>query len=356
LSGEVRAGGTLTAPKVNGTLEPQSIALTVTGLAQPLHDIDGRVAFNDRRVTIDNLIAHDRDGSIKVNGTIDLAEDGEINAKIAVRADEFPIRQQGQIAGEIDAKINVGVRMTDTRTRVDVTLSNGGLIKLGALRDSAALEYRKADPADLTPRVEVPDGQIDPKGTVYRNEARVDIWPGETSGIIGVTQDWEFSELLTKQGSVLGGADRNGQIRWTVTVAGDHLVNKDDFTLTEALTGEHALCSDTISGIRIYERYGPSTAQQREITGELTSTTISSSSGAFEVQFAIKDDSDFEFQPSDYLYLIQYDTCATTDGLPESGTTLTLKRGCPRSIVPACSIAKLPLLPRSEPVTRSIAT
>jgi translocation and assembly module TamB len=152
LSGEVRAGGTLADPKVNGTLEPERIALTVTGLAQPLHDIDGRVAFSNRRVTIDNLIAHDRDGSIKVNGTIDLAENSEINATIAVRADEFPIRQQGQIAGEIDAKIDVGVRMTQTRTRVDVTLLDASAWLLGGqLRKGISLDEH---PDIVDPRAE----------------------------------------------------------------------------------------------------------------------------------------------------------------------------------------------------------
>lgn len=164
-----------------------------------------------------------------------------------------------------------------------------------------------------------PDGQIDPQGTVYENEATVDVW-GESSGVIGVTQDWAFTGQVSKQGSVLGGGDRNGAIRWTVTVAGDHLDGKDGFTLSESLTGEHEMCAATIDGIRVFERYGPSTTQQREITGDLDATTVSSSASGFEVEFAIADGSDFEFLPSDFLYVIQYETCATTDGLPEGGT------------------------------------
>ena len=164
-----------------------------------------------------------------------------------------------------------------------------------------------------------PDGMIDPVGTVYENEAVVDVW-GESSGVIGVEQDWSFSDVVSKQGSVLGGGERNGTIRWTVTVAGDHLVGKDGFTLAESLSGEHEVCASTISGIRVFEQYGPSSTLRQEITGELTATTVSSSADAFEVAFAIASGSDFEFRPSDSLYLIQYDTCATTDGLPEAGT------------------------------------
>lgn len=177
--------------------------------------------------------------------------------------------------------------------------------------------------ADVTYRITydtcTPDGQIDPRGTVYENEATVDVF-GESSGVIGVTQDWELSDAVSKQGSVLGGADRNGRIRWTVTVAGDHLQGKDSFSLSDALSGAHEVCAGTIDGIRVFERYGPSSAQQREITGELTVTTDSSAADAFDVEIAVADGSDFAFRPSDYMYLVQYVTCATTDGLPEAGT------------------------------------
>lgn len=176
---------------------------------------------------------------------------------------------------------------------------------------------------DVTYRVKyetcTPDGLIDPQGTIYENEATIDVF-GESSGIIGVGQDWAFTGQVNKQGSVLGGADRNGKIGWTVTVAGDHFAGKDSFTLTEALTGEHEVCADTVGNMRVFERYGPSTARQREITSELVTTTVSSTSSAFEVEFSIADGSDFVFQPSDYFYLIQYKTCATTDGLPNAGT------------------------------------
>ncbi|WP_309105043.1 DUF5979 domain-containing protein [Microbacterium sp.] len=164
-----------------------------------------------------------------------------------------------------------------------------------------------------------PDGEIDPTGTVYENEATVDIW-GESSGVVGVTQDWSFTGQIDKQGTVLGGADRNGKVLWTVTVAGDHLVGQDEVSVSEVLSGPHALCTDTISGIRVFERYGPSSNLQTEITGELDVTTVSSSATGFEVLLTIAGDSDFAFKPSDHLYLIQYRTCATTDGLPEAGT------------------------------------
>ncbi|MGO2110874.1 MAG: DUF5979 domain-containing protein [Pseudoclavibacter sp.] len=163
-----------------------------------------------------------------------------------------------------------------------------------------------------------PDEQIDPKGTEYTNEATVDIFP-VSSGVIGVTQDWEFTADVTKWGNVLGGADRNGTIKWSVTVAGDFLTDKDGFDFGDTLTGDHAVCEDTITGIRVFERYGPSWSKARDITDMLSITQTPSSDEDFAVRVDVSDDS-FAFQPSNTLYDIEYFTCATTDGLPEGGT------------------------------------
>jgi len=162
-----------------------------------------------------------------------------------------------------------------------------------------------------------PDGQIDPEDTVYTNEASIDVW-GETSGVIGVSPDpWHID--LVKTGSVLGGGDRNGKIAWSVIVPGDHLIGKDGFDFSETLGDGHELCTDTISGLRVTEYYGPSNQRQRDVTGLLDQTVVSESSHAFELAFAI-DDEEFEFRPSDYRYVVTYKTCVTQDALPEGGT------------------------------------
>lgn len=165
-----------------------------------------------------------------------------------------------------------------------------------------------------------PDGQIDPEDTEYTNEATIDVW-GESSGIIGVNPN-PWQETLTKSGSVLGGGDRNGRIAWTVTVPGDQLVGKDGFNFSESLGAGHEVCEDTISGITVTERYGPSNQLQRDVTEMLESTVVSESAQAFEVDFAVSDP-DLVFQPSDYRYVITYSTCVSQDGLPSGGTAYT---------------------------------
>lgn len=163
-----------------------------------------------------------------------------------------------------------------------------------------------------------PDGEIDEQGTEYTNEAFVDIW-GQSSGVIGVEQPWAISDTISKSGSVLGGGARNGIVDWTVTVPGDVIAGTDPFVLSETLTGQHEVCAGTIDGIRVIERYGPSSSRQTDITGGVVVTTLSQSAQAFEVEIAPGDD--VQFRPSDWMYLIRYQTCATTDGLPEGGTS-----------------------------------
>ncbi|MGO3148128.1 MAG: DUF5979 domain-containing protein [Leucobacter sp.] len=164
------------------------------------------------------------------------------------------------------------------------------------------------------------DGQIDPADTEYTNEAVVDVW-GEGSGIIGVNPN-PWQEGLTKSGSVLGGADRNGKIAWTVTVPGDQLVGKTGFNFAETLGAGHEVGPDTISGIRITERYGPSNQMQGDVTGKLTPTVASSSAHAFDINFAVTD-VEFAFKASDFRYIITYSTYVSESDLPAGGTGYT---------------------------------
>lgn len=166
-----------------------------------------------------------------------------------------------------------------------------------------------------------PDGQIDPSGTTYDNSAQIEGWGAAGIGI-GEVENRPWQVDLTKSGNVLGGADRNGKIAWTVTIPGDQLLGKDGFTLTETLGAGHQVCADTISGIQITERYGPSNQLQQNITGMLTATTLSSSAQDFQVRFDINSPG-LAFKASDYRYVITYTTCVTSDDLPEGGTGYT---------------------------------
>jgi autotransporter translocation and assembly factor TamB len=150
LSGTIAASGTLATPRAKGELRPQAVALTVTGFAQPLHGIEGRVAFSENRVVIERLTARDRDGTLTVRGHAELRERRDVSAELAIEADEFPLRQQGQVAGELDARIAVKADVTEARTRVGVVLTQASAWVLGGeQRKGIALQ---AHPDIVDPR------------------------------------------------------------------------------------------------------------------------------------------------------------------------------------------------------------
>jgi len=205
-------------------------------------------------------------------------------------------------------------------TVVDVT----SIATLDGAPGDASFDIALAGPFDanvvyrLSYQTCTEDGKIDPAGTEYENSAQIEGW-GEAGHGVGTVANLPWQLNVGKSGSVLGGAERNGTIAWTVVVPGDQLVGKDGFTLSETLGAGHQLCADTISGIQITERYGPSNQLQQNLTGKLTPTTIASSAQAFQVRFDLND-SAVSFKASDYRYVITYRTCVTATELPLGGT------------------------------------
>lgn len=172
-------------------------------------------------------------------------------------------------------------------------------------------------------------GEIDDKGTEYTNEAYVDVF-GESSGVIGVTQDWDFKGTVQKSGTILGGKDRNGTIQWIVDISGDRLLGRDGFSFADTMSGNHALCKDVsgayiVKNLKVDERYGPSDERIQTLGEDKLARTITPAADgkSFSAVFDVVDGSSFEFKPKNYVYRITYQTCATTDGLPPAGTVFT---------------------------------
>ena len=237
----------------------------------------------------------------------------------------------------------IGLTVQTVRGDTVVDVSGLASITAGEPGDSAfAFDLNAPEggfDAGVTYRVKyqtcTPDEQIDPEGTTYSNSAEIEGW-GDAGIGIGQVTNRPWHENISKSGSVLGGADRNGKLNWTVTMPGDLLVGKDDFTLTEQLGAGHEVGLDeernTISGIRVFQQYGPSTTLRTEITGQLEPAVISAESDAFEVTFAIADDSDLEFRASDWRYIITYSTYVTSEDLPEGGTVYSNEASVDRSV------------------------
>ncbi|MEZ7897784.1 MAG: DUF5979 domain-containing protein [Flaviflexus sp.] len=163
-----------------------------------------------------------------------------------------------------------------------------------------------------------PDGQIDPAGTTYDNNASVAIW-GESKGSGVENHPWHAG--VAKSGSVLGSADRNGLIAWTVTIDGDALVGNDSLTIEDTLGDGHEVTAETLENLTITERYGPSGQRDTDVTDLLAKSDDSWTANSFEATYTVPADDSFDFKASDYRYIIRYTTKVTQDDLPTGGTT-----------------------------------
>lgn len=151
LDGKVQAQGSLEAPSVHGRIALEDLAFTATGLAQPLRQVSGVLSFTEDRLVFRELLAHDKDGVIKLDGELNFKDSRHIRLDFAVKATEFPIRQQGQVVAtaDLDANVKVSVRPDKTDVRVDL-----GAVDLWI----ESLETRSG--IDLTPHDDfVIDGQ-----------------------------------------------------------------------------------------------------------------------------------------------------------------------------------------------------
>jgi translocation and assembly module TamB len=122
VSGNVKVAGTANAPEPSGELELRDAELTATALAQPLHGVRGRFAFDQRRLRIERFEAKDRDGVLSLSGTVDRRAVDELDVKLDVRAKSFPLRQRGQVVATTSGHAKIDAALSRTHSNVVVQL------------------------------------------------------------------------------------------------------------------------------------------------------------------------------------------------------------------------------------------
>ena len=142
LSGRISLQGTRDAPQLSGYLEPQSVGFTATALAQPLSEIGGRVSLHEDRIEIERLSVRDGDGTLRVAGHLALRPPATLDdVQLSVVAKEFPLRQQGRVAGKLDASLRVNAQLNEQAARVAIQLDDASLwLRSEDLRQGIALE------------------------------------------------------------------------------------------------------------------------------------------------------------------------------------------------------------------------
>ncbi|MFT3925356.1 MAG: translocation/assembly module TamB domain-containing protein [Myxococcales bacterium] len=98
-SGDVRVTGSVRQPVPHGYLVFDDVAFTVASLAQPVRGIHGRVDFAGDTLTLTDVSARDRNGRLYLEGKAKLLPGGRAEAKLKLRAENVPVRRQGQIMG-----------------------------------------------------------------------------------------------------------------------------------------------------------------------------------------------------------------------------------------------------------------
>ena len=124
LQGDVKAGGKLESPLFFGHLALQDVAFTSTSLAQPLRRVQGKLRFNKRKIKVTHFEAHDRDGAVTLHGMVDLTNMNRIYGKMHIKAEDFPLRQQGQVVATTSFNAVAETTVTPKRTNARLTLND----------------------------------------------------------------------------------------------------------------------------------------------------------------------------------------------------------------------------------------
>lgn len=124
IDAELTAQGQLISPLVNGTLDLNRLAFTSTALAQPLSDVSGHFDFRGRRAQLTKFEAFDQKGKLQLSGDVDLSNMARVKSQLRIKADDFPLRQRGQVAATTTMDLTAKSIITPTQTEVRLTFAD----------------------------------------------------------------------------------------------------------------------------------------------------------------------------------------------------------------------------------------
>lgn len=161
-------GGTVGAPKLDGSLGVRNAALTVVPLRQRFEAFTLDVSLANERIELSTLSARSGRGSLHARGRMDLGEQG-IVGELELRGSRVPLRKPGLPHMELSTQVRTSLSMQGERTRigidvrdtrVDVALSQTAAAK--AIPTSARVHYVEFDdrrPAERTETLESVDAE-----------------------------------------------------------------------------------------------------------------------------------------------------------------------------------------------------
>ncbi|HEY6723617.1 MAG TPA: translocation/assembly module TamB domain-containing protein [Polyangiaceae bacterium] len=173
LSGQAKVAGTLKSPRVQGAIDLEDLGFTATDMAQPLRNIEGQVRFSERRVELKGFEAHDRDGVVKLDGSVDFANLERVQGDFRVRAKEFPMRQQGQVVATTDVDARIKSTLTPRKSQVKILLREVDTwLETAPVRQGIALAGHQDVVVNGQPAVPPARKQDEPKPTARERPPR----------------------------------------------------------------------------------------------------------------------------------------------------------------------------------------
>lgn len=120
--GRVEVEGLLGSPRFAGHLWIQDGRLSIQPVGQHLHDLEGDLRLEGRRVELVGLYASDGDGKAGITGDIDF--DGWLPsaADLRVQTEDFPVRQEGALLATVSgiARVRAEIGADDARATMTV--------------------------------------------------------------------------------------------------------------------------------------------------------------------------------------------------------------------------------------------
>ncbi len=107
IDGFVQVGGTLSEPDIGGQLDVYRGHVELKSFGQRLDDIGGTLLLEGDRVTLQDMSARDGDGVLRIAGDAQLERLFPSSVRLRLRADEFPVREEGSVMAALTGDAEV---------------------------------------------------------------------------------------------------------------------------------------------------------------------------------------------------------------------------------------------------------
>ena len=120
MDGSVRATGLIDELSIHGSVEVYEGYLELVGLGQHLTDVTGGVDFEGNWAQLRSFRAWDGEGLLRIDGGIGLDGYRPARARLALNADEFPVRQEGTVLATLTGNATLIAAIGEDRTDMEL--------------------------------------------------------------------------------------------------------------------------------------------------------------------------------------------------------------------------------------------